>query len=290
MITPSFSTIAQLVYADTQPLNFARIVGDLQAIMTRFRGDELRVQWDCEDIAFFDLPDTRIAMAWDDAPGKGHSACLTVSVGPNPDTQQLSATGHEEMCSRLVERLQARYPSTATLWHQTTEPVGAELIDTLVDDLPSLMELFPFQEPEWVAPVLASASPSAAVEHAMQSIERATVARARVHAAAANHTPDLPLPRNAELARIRDALYAPVDGDVRLEKPSAQMRLAVHTMNATLILVWAPLGVAVMTHALLRGEDMRTSSRWMVMTGMVLGLAQTPMGLQVAAMASVLTG
>ena len=58
-------------------------------------------------------------------------------------------------------------------------------------------------------------------------------------------------------------------------------------MNATLIVVWAPLGAAVMTYAILRGEDMRLSGRLMAMTGTLLALAQSPIGHSMKAMAGV---
>ena len=329
-------TIAQLVYADTQPLNFAKVVGDLHSILTRFRGSELRFEWECEDIAFFDLSDVRIGLGWDDQPGKGYSACLTVSVGPLPTIPpQPGHNAHEEMCSRLVERLQGRFPATAILWHQTEEHLTGDLIDRLVEELPPLMQLFPFQEPDWVADAMARQSPGRAV--ALRGAETATAAvvttapqsvaqpaaalaekpagkppskaptgiKARAgdrtadavaetlphkapaeaaRADPANDLPDLPRARQQEIARVRAALYM-VDPLAALPPPSTQMRLAAHAMNATLIVVWAPLGAAVMTYVLLKGEDMKLSSRMMVLSGLFATALQSPMGQQMAAMA-----
>ena len=159
MSDASVSTIAQLVFADPQPLNFARVVGDLHTVLSRFRGQNLRIEWDCEDIAIFDLAEARIMLAWNDQPGKGYSACLSVSVGPLPYAPPDLAVqaGHESMCSRLIERLQARFPATAILWHQTDQPITPDVLDRLVDSLPALMELFPFQEPDWMAEAIADA-------------------------------------------------------------------------------------------------------------------------------------
>ena len=63
------------------------------------------------------------------------------------------------------------------------------------------------------------------------------------------------------------------------------MRLAAHAMNATLIVVWLPLGAAVMTYSLLKGEDIRLTSRLMVLTGCVGALSQSPLAQQLAAIA-----
>lgn len=363
MTTPQFGTIAQLVYADKQPLNFARVVGDLHSILARFRGSKLKFEWECEDIAYFDLPDARIVLGWDDQPGKGYSACLTVSVGPLPAIPPMPGKGgHEEMCSRLVERLQGKFPATAILWHQTEEQLTGELIDRLVEDLPPLMQLFPFQEPDWVADAMARQSPGRAValrgaeaakeESADKAPQEAAApdpaagvepvadlaakraekpagkfstkfaarakaaadaevqthtrisARARANAKSAaaltgrlkpavagdetaNDRPDFPRARQSELARVREALYM-VEPEKRAPaKASAQMRLAAHAMNATLIVVWAPLGAAVMTYSLLRGEDMKLSARLMVLTGLFATALHSPMGHQMAAMAGV---
>jgi hypothetical protein len=85
--------------------------------------------------------------------------------------------------------------------------------------------------------------------------------------AASNQTPDLPRPRNAELARIRDALYAEDPAPIQRQQ-SAQMRLAIHAMNATMVVVFLPVGMAAMAHGIVRGEDMRRSAQMMAVLGL----------------------
>jgi hypothetical protein len=298
MLDAPVSTIAQLVFADPQPLNFARVVGDLHTVLSRFRGTNLRIEWDCEDIATFDLDEARIMLAWNDQPGKGYSACLTVSVGPlpyAPPNADLQA-GHESMCSRLIERLQARFPATAILWHQSDQLITSDFLDELVDRLPALMELFPFQEPDWMADAITEPAPAPQQDAARIQPEappplppRAPAPRRSIRrrkASVANDSPHLPRMRNIELSRVRAALYDPVESEA--DKPaSSQLRLATHAMNATLIMVWLPLGAAVMTYSLLKGEDIHLSARLMVATGTIVGLVQTPFGHTVAAMAGV---
>lgn len=345
-------TIAQLVYADKQPLNFARLVGDLHSNLLQLHGPELSFAWDCEDIAFFDLASTRISLGWDDRPGKGYSACMTVSVGPLPKKPQMTKLdGDEEMCSQLVERLQSRFPAIAILWHQTEERITSDLIDRLVEELPPLMQLFPFQEPDWVADAMARQSPSRAVtlrgaESASEPVRKEAApisqsapvstplpaakamsepvvnlaqwrdekgtelvapkystrsastrerARARAKAqyavnaaatvpTAANDFPSFHKPRSRELAQLRDALYT-ADPENISEPLSPQLRLAVHALNATLIVVWAPLGAAIMTYSLLKGEDMKLSARLIVLVGLFATAINGPIGHQMAAIA-----
>ena len=342
MSMPQFGTVAQLVYADKQPLNFARLVGDLHSILVQIYGLDVLFEWDCEDIAFLDLPAARIALGWDDKPGKGYSACMTVSVGPLPSISLLSGNdGWEEICSRIVEVVHGRFPALAILWHQTKEELTSDLLDRLVEQLPPLMQLFPFQEPDWVADAMTRQSPSRAVAlrgadeisepesptkepapiaetNPMQVVEKvadveltldekggelialkfsgksATVrarerAKTRARAVAssipeiANDLPTLPHPRNLELAQLRDALYQ-ADPEEIPAPLSTQLRITAHALNATLILVWAPLGAAVMTYSLLKGEDMKLSARLMVLTGLFATAIDGAMGQHMAAL------
>jgi len=58
-------------------------------------------------------------------------------------------------------------------------------------------------------------------------------------------------------------------------------------MNTTLIMVSLPVGGALLTYSVLRGEDMRLTGRAMALTGLALGLMQTSVGLQLIAMISI---
>ncbi|TKA95160.1 hypothetical protein FAZ78_18330 [Cereibacter changlensis] len=56
------------------------------------------------------------------------------------------------------------------------------------------------------------------------------------------------------------------------------MRLAIHTMNTTLILVSLPVGAAMLTYSLLRGEDLRMTSRALVLTGLGMIVMESRFG------------
>lgn len=87
----------------------------------------------------------------------------------------------------------------------------------------------------------------------------------------ANDTPE-PAPGDIDrLHQVRAALYtADPDCAAAEAAPTVQMRLAVHAMNGTLIAVAAPVGAAVMTYSLLRGEDLRLTARAMTLCGAVM--------------------
>lgn len=129
-------------------------------------------------------------------------------------------------------------------------------------------------------------------------VEMRRIARPRLAVPAttevANDRPDLPLLPQAELQRVRAALYpeataagaaasdatAGADGD-----PTLAMRLSAAAMNMTLLVVALPVGAAVVTHNLLRGRtDMRVSARMMALTGAVMALVQSDVGAALSAM------
>ena len=308
MTYASLSTIAQLVCCPETPVNFARMVGDLDSVLSRFGDAQRQLSWDCEDVAIFDLPGTRIMLGWADQTGRGNS-CLSVAVGPSPVPARPGARdGHDALCVRLVERVQSRLEPRAVVWHQVEGVADAETIDTLIEALPRLDDIAtagsgppeaeiitePQATPE---PQSATAAPEPATEAPKPQfrprssrpprqpyLRRATAAKPKPQAPAetANDPPDLPRQRDPELARLRAALYEPQETE-EPEAPSAQMRLAVHAMNATLIVVYAPLGAAVMTYALLKGEDMKLSARILMLAGSISMMVQTPFGQSVAA-------
>lgn len=91
---------------------------------------------------------------------------------------------------------------------------------------------------------------------------------------------------NSEFARVRDA-FTQIDPEPPAPHLSTPLRLATHALNASLILVWPPLGAAVMAHSLIRGENTRLSGYLVVMTGLFGVAFDTTLGQYVAAMAGV---
>jgi hypothetical protein len=255
----ALTTVAQLLYAETPNLNFARLVSDLEAVLARFPDNQVRLNWDHEDVAIFDMPGLRILLGWCHDPGQGLAGCLTLSTGPSPLTARPgSRQRHDSICSRLVERVQMRLQPTALMWRQIEGVIGSDTLDLLVETLPGLPDCV------GAGPPLELSEPPFAANDRLRQVPSG----------------------DPVLARLREALYGQEESD-GTRPQGAQMRLAIHAMNATLIVVWAPLGAAVMTYTILRGEDLRLSSRLMLLGGSISALAQTGLGAQMAAMAGV---
>jgi len=264
------STIAQAIYADPQDCSFVRVVTELEGLLSRLPNTALRTRWDYEDVVVFDIGETRIVLGWSEDRTEAFPACLLVSVGPLPSAADAPHDpSHELLCSRLVERIQTRYPPDAVLWRQLPLAIEPELVDALIDALPAIGEVL--------------AKDAAPETGSKKFVEPKRIVSRPV---AANDAPDLPKPAEDELRRVRAALYPAQDlTETETETETVQMRLAAQAMNATLIVVWMPLGVAAMTYSLMRGEKIGFSARIMALTGTVIAFSQTPFGQQVVALA-----
>lgn len=277
MASPTLSTIAQLLCYQTLPLNFAKLIGEVDKILEQNLDCPFKVTWDCDNVASFDVPGSRILLAWSEAPGRGLSGVLTVSAGPSPTLgKPVMRPDYDAVTQMLVDDLSSRVGVSETLWHRMACHMSPEWVELLVDALPDRPDA-----PQ-SAPVVIDLQ-AVRTETKPRHVRRIQPTRApMLELVQTTHRPsERAMPVDPDLLRLRAALYED-DDDAR---PSVHMRLAVHAMNATLIVVWLPLGAAAMIHGMVRGEDMRLASRLMVLTGSVGALMQTPMGQNVAALA-----
>ncbi len=332
----NLGTIGQLLCASTTQVNFARLVNDLGNVLGRFGDAAPIVTWDCDDIAIFDMPGTRILLGWSDDLGPEKMGCLSVAVCPShlPATSG-QVLGYEAICVKLIGRVQEKLQPIAVFWHQVEGIITAADIDARVETLPMNVvalhkaaetEAAPLRATGTEGPGEAAAAPAAAPAdrgaavaamaptpdpapardaapvappEAIRPTEPLALKAARASARVVRLRPsekpaDTPRTgptdavqpwRDPELAGLRDLLLAEEPAAANPEKPSAQMRLAVHAMNATLIVVYAPLGAALMTYSLLRGEDIRLTARALTLVGGMSLFLGSPLGHSLIALA-----
>ena len=112
--------------------------------------------------------------------------------------------------------------------------------------------------------------------------------RARVtdegRAAAPAHHYDPALVEMDALYDLRCALYPPTDTEA--EDHERRMRVVARSMNAALLVTVAPVGLAAMTYAAVRGADLRVTSRIMTVTALFLGACQQGLSWQIGGLIS----
>lgn len=278
------STLAQLLFAAPPEINFAHVVAELDQALADHPSDRRDLRWDNDDLAVFTLDGLRVVLAYsDDLPG-AHAACLTLGLGPHPDTPANGpeAEAIDTLRRQLADRLSRRYRVDEVLWHETDRALTPDLIEDLLARLsepPPLTELPVGEDIDRLLARMAAEMNSRDTPPPMNfarpdaDSELGPTVRHVPVAPPANRVPDLPRPKDAELDRIREALYAE-DPTAARRQQSVPMRLAVHAMNATMVVVFLPVGMAAMAHGIVRGEDMRRSAQAMAL----LGLFTTALG------------
>jgi hypothetical protein len=280
------STIAQFVFDRDPALNLPLLVRELDAALGRSGAGRRRVTWDCDDLVFVDLDGVRFTLSYTGEPHPGLPSSLMISVGPGPDRDHDAADRrrYEELCHLIADRLRSRFTPRETLWHQVAGPVTADLVDNLFDRLPD------FSAQTHHHPLARSTAPAKAlrafpetdddmpvsfVEKAL-AIKAAKAERARAtltrmsQATRSAAPPPAPAPANLaagraapDLNRLRAALY-PVDPETPAE--DVRMRLAASALDVTLMVVYLPMGAAMLTCSMLRGGNVTNSARVMALT------------------------
>ena len=273
-----FSIIAQLVFAADPNINLSNLVRELDTVLQRINCIERHLAWDYDDVAIFDMPGTRIILALINAPRSGVAKSLTVSVGPSVlKWNGFAKLNYANLCTRLVERLQARLHADGIIWHDSQDLVEPDLIDAIT--------AHPVSSARGKGkshPIFAHVSELTIDEILMRGNRSAGPPDMKPD----NDAPDLPLRHHdAELCRLREALYPAIPATATPQQNSAQMRLAIYTMNATLIAVSLPVGVAILTHSLIKGDNLRATTGALVGTGLTLTLLQGPLLSQILAIA-----
>lgn len=293
------STIAQFVFDRDPALNLALLVKELDAALERSGAGRRNITWDCDDVAILDLDAVRFTLSYTGEAAVGLPASLMISVGPGPNRQHDPADRrrYEGLCRLIAERLRARFAPRETLWHQVAGPVTTDLVDDLFDRLPDLSNGTPRPMTRRSAPAEAirafpetdEGMPVSFVEKAM-AIRAAKAERLR----AMQSGPAAPQPANdtrpdaarspelgPELSRVRAALYSVEETPTQ----NVRMRLAASTLDVTLMVVYLPMGAAMLTCSLLRGGDVNASARVMALTCTMLGIAHffgiTPVGMTI---------
>lgn len=76
-----------------------------------------------------------------------------------------------------------------------------------------------------------------------------------------------------DLHQMRTCIYTPTPEQLAGEaKPSVPLRLATHAIGLSLLVTALPVGAAMMTYNLLKGEDIKATARLTTLTGLALAV------------------
>lgn len=281
------STVAQLLFTAPLAMPLDHIVNELSVVLERYPAATRRISREGGSAAIFDLDGSRVVIALHTLVRGQLAACLTVSVGSAPGATAAGPLSDRRtsLCRRIADRLGARCAIDDVIWHEIAGPATPDLLGRMTETLSAAgaERLRPRRVSRRTAgravglsraarPQMRGVPPTVAAPSA--------AAPAWEPVAVGGDSMSLACAPGGEAARIRAALYPPRAAAAD-DRPSVRLRLAVHAMNAIMILALLPVGAAMMTHSVLRGEDLHLTARMMSLTGLLLALGQSRLGQQV---------
>lgn len=239
---------------------------------------------------------------------------LSVGPGPDWTAPAVLAGHRQALCRSVTARIAALHPADAIYWKDFKGIFRPEDFDDLIDEVmqshsavitaaaeqgtpeererilerrrylddapgPDLVQRLSAELEEKIsqAPAAAFAQVEEATKPKRSAAAKAAATAERPAAPMpANSVPDVPHPMVVEMHRIRDALY-PKEGEEEegeQQKLPVARRLAVYTVNTTLLIVAMPAGAALLTYNILKGEDERVTAQALALTGAVIGISQ----------------
>lgn len=238
--------------SEVVPCDLAQVVSDLHETLSHLDGHTVSFGWRGGQTACFTVAGVQIVLT--ESTGPGGAPCIAVAVA-----SATTDTDCEGTCSSVIEHLQRRYPLIPILKGKDARQ-----------------------------PATRSTTSAARARAATARARGGAYFAARTSAASLfprivdDAQPALPDPN---CARLRSA-FTQTDPEPAA-RMSTPLRLSTHLLNASLIMVWAPLGAGVMAYALVKGEDARFSGRMVVLTGLFAAAFNTPFGQYMSAITGV---
>jgi hypothetical protein len=276
------STIAALCFAQPTKIDFQTLKRELGDAFAQSQKGSYRITAEYDDFIIYDLAGGRVCLGHIDfredlsapTPADLPAEGLIVSVGGGPDMAEDGPIyrNREDLCRGLAREIDRAAPSDRLLVFDRDEMVDSEVYDRLVDLVHQLVSIRTEREPEPVHP--AHPEPRSA------TMARPTP-RPTHPAMAADRLSDMQQKQDTE--RLRAALFAEAEEE-EIERQIAQSltrRLAIYTMNSSVILLSAPIGMAALTYCVLGRESERVPARALALTGTVMGLMHAGIGVPV---------
>lgn len=262
------TTIGQLVYRKLPAIDFARLTADLDAALAGCEAGRIRRALERDGMAIMDVGGSRVGVALTrrlDATGAG-AVTISVGFGPEPGGDQSLARRRSVLARLIAQRIATRFPPLETVWTESDQVATPAIFEALGAALAQRRAQQALLRTERARRRRAAPRPMT---------EAADVGRlfARFDAALDARRAGL-----TETALAGGAMAVALDRDDPAEPPSppsSRLRLAAHLIDATLMVVALPVGVAMMIYGLSRGADINTSARAMALSGVALAALHT---------------
>ncbi|NDV01147.1 hypothetical protein [Pseudoroseicyclus tamaricis] len=264
------SKVAQLLYYRSTALEFRAVAEALLHVLERQTGNLASVEMSTRH-AVFALPDLTVTLRYSGAITGPWQSAMTIWLDGAPEREDGSACATPHLGSLrglLISTITAGNAPDRVIRHEMTGPATEEHLESLHDALVTAPS-FDRRRDTAVVP-MRPAMPQGTSRRSGDD-DGPAAPGARVMITPANEEPDVNVASLRKAGELREALYT---AEVDQGQPSKVLRLAAHTINASVMVIALPVGASLMVYSCLRGEDLTLSARTMAVTGMAVGLMQ----------------
>ncbi len=240
MTTQTYGSVIAMEFRRTPSIQFADIVEEFDIAFQMVDSRTRALTWDCDDIALIDRDSVRVALGWLPGKEKGQPTHLVVAVGSAPDAKPdaIDPNSFRFLADRIAERTHDYLPFTAVLHGKATQPVSAELVDTVFD-------LLRTDTKDMHSDTAAPKKKRILDEEDIDAFADRVGSMGSGWMARDGAAPEADTPR-AETASSGDHML------LARAEPTQPLRLSIHALALSLCLYVPALGVAMFAYSMLR--------------------------------------
>lgn len=252
MDTQSFGSVVAMEFRRRPSIAFADIVEEFDIAFQMVDSRTRALTWDCDDIALIDRDGVRVALGWLPGSEKGQSWHLVVAVGTAPGTSEdsIDPASFRFIADRIVERSRDYLPVNAVLNGEASQPVTAELVDTVFDLLRMSTNDMHGDRPAPGKDRAKNGSQRGGHAGPDDTMVPPWMGASSAQSANGASTEN----RNGIGTRLRNSEITNHLGQMLLTRaePTEPLRLTIHTLALSLCLYVPPLGAAMFAYTMLR--------------------------------------
>jgi hypothetical protein len=258
MLELQTTRVVQLFFLCPASVNIAIIISDLQAFLACLSNEKPQVRWDLDDLVTLTSTDARLFLHLGDEVRLTCYSHFTLAI----DAPAQSSTVHyfEAFVARLAERLEA----DSVQWSQCGSGLSADLLGRKAESMireAQMEQAHALRQQHSLLKPVTEAELDACI---MRMPTLPCRVPTRVSPATPAQETDVAEHRDmTEMYNVRLALYPGAE-----PPPALAQRIASQLLNLTVMIVWLPLGAALLALACWRGGDMRISAHAMVIAGL----------------------
>lgn len=238
------SVVASMVLGCSPAPNLESLAQRLMQLFSKADFQRRGVIYDCDDVAFIDLDDIRVALSIGSHSEELPSNLITLGVGQRPHGAAAKQKIYDKLAEQLVRTVSQLVEAHSVLWSHRDGPICTELLDDVLEETIEMYRYIELKVIETTDDPQADLSP-------IDEIEPHRTLSKPLSRQPAPQKQLSPLEQEERMAQFRQYL---INEKVEPEV-TTPMQAAVFAMSSTLMFLAPPVGAALFTYCILRSSD-----------------------------------